>query len=112
MADLSAQDQTDFALAIRQQFDPNASAAEVTAKDIPLDTITESAVEFSDASDPVLVLSVRAPDDEIKTMKLVFSQNGLDRSDEVDEWIALLNEKSRSKKHKKTSGQKRAGSRA
>lgn len=63
----------------------------VTAKDVPRDTIAGSIVEFSESSDPVLVLSIRSPpDDEIKTMKLVFVQNGMDRSAEIDEWIALL----------------------
>ncbi|MCX6687135.1 MAG: zinc-ribbon domain-containing protein [Methanoregula sp.] len=86
--------------------DTHEKKLKVTAKDIPLDTITESTVEFSDTSDPVLVLSIRAPDDDIKTMKLVFSQDGLDRSDEVDEWIALLTEKSRPKKPKKPAAKK------
>jgi hypothetical protein len=86
--------------------DTHEKKLKVTAKDIPLDTITESTVEFSDASDPVLVLSIRSPDDEIKTMKLVFSQDGLDRSDEVDEWVALLTEQSRPKKQKKPAAKK------
>jgi hypothetical protein len=64
----------------------------VTAKDVARSTIAGSIVEFSENSDPVLVLSIRSPDDEIKTMKLVFVQNGMDRSAEIDEWIALLQE--------------------
>ncbi len=62
----------------------------VTAKDIPRNTISGSIVEFSETSDPVLVLSIRSADDDVKTMKLVFVQNGMDRSAEIDEWIALL----------------------
>jgi hypothetical protein len=46
----------------------------------------------------VLVLSIRSPDDEVKTMKLVFVQNGMERSDEIDEWIALLHEEDKPKK--------------
>jgi hypothetical protein len=86
--------------------DTQEKKLKVTAKDIFLDTITGSIVEFSETSDPVLVLSIRAADDEVKTMKLVFSQNGMDRSDEIDEWITLLNEQSPSKKHKKPPVQK------
>jgi hypothetical protein len=62
----------------------------VTAKDIPRDTIADSIVEYSENADPVLVLSVKSADDEVKTMKLVFAQNGTDRTGEIDDWIALL----------------------
>lgn len=81
--------------------DTHEKKLKVTAKDIALDTISGSIVEFSETSDPVLVLSIRAADEETKTMKLVFTQNGLDRSAEIDEWIALLNEQSQPKKPKK-----------
>jgi hypothetical protein len=70
----------------------------VTAKDVPRNTLAGSIVEYSENSDPVLVLSIRSPDDEIKTMKLVFVQNGMDRSAEIDEWIALLSEDNPAKK--------------
>ena len=85
--------------------DTQEKKLKVTAKDIPLETITGSIVEFSEASDPVLVLSIRSADDETKTMKLVFSQNGIDRSAEIDEWITLLNEQTRPKKHTKAPAQ-------
>ncbi|MDD5144507.1 hypothetical protein, partial [Methanoregula sp.] len=62
----------------------------VTAKDVSRDTIVGSIVEISENSDPVLVLSLKSEDDEIKTMKLVFVQGGMDRSAEIDEWISLL----------------------
>jgi hypothetical protein len=62
----------------------------VTAKDVPRNTLAGSIIESSENSDPVLVLSIRSPDEEIKTMKIVFVQNGMDRSAEIDEWIALL----------------------
>jgi hypothetical protein len=70
--------------------DTQEKKLKVTAKDVPRNTLAGSTVEFSENSDPVLVLSIRSPDDEIKTMKIVFVQNGMDRSAEIDEWIALL----------------------
>ena len=73
--------------------DTQEKKLKVTAKDVALDTIAGSIVELSENSDPVLVLSIRSPDDEIKTMKLVFVQNGTDRSAEIDEWISLLQDR-------------------
>jgi hypothetical protein len=76
--------------------DTQEKKVKVTAKDIPRDTIIGSIIEYSENSDPVLVLSIRSLDDEIKTMKLVFVQNGMERSDEIDEWITLLHEEDKS----------------
>lgn len=70
----------------------------VTAKDVPRDTIVGSMVEFSENSDPVLVLSIKSVDDDIKTMKLVFTQNGVDRSSEIDDWIELLQEETKTRR--------------
>ena len=81
--------------------DTQEKKLKVTAKDVPRDTIAGSIVEFSENSDPVLVLSIRSGDDEIKTMKLVFAQSGTDRSGEIDEWIALLQEAEPKKKARK-----------
>ena len=78
--------------------DTQEKKLKVTAKDIPRDTIVGSIVEFSENSDPVLVLSIKSADDEVKTMKLVFVQNGMDRSGEIDEWIALMHEEKAPKK--------------
>jgi hypothetical protein len=64
----------------------------VTAKDVPRDTIVGSIVEYSESSDPVLVLSLKSGEEDVKTMKLVFAQTGTDRSNEIDEWINLLQE--------------------
>jgi hypothetical protein len=72
--------------------DTQEKKLKVTAKDVPRNTLAGCIVEFSENSDPVLVLSIRSPDDEVKTMKLVFVQNGMDRSGEIDEWVALLDE--------------------
>jgi hypothetical protein len=70
--------------------DTQEKKLKVTAKDVPRNTLVGSVNEFSENSDPVLVLSIRSPDDDIKTMKIVFVQNGMDRSAEIDEWISLL----------------------
>ena len=78
--------------------DTQEKKVKVTAKDIPRDTIAGSIIEYSDSSDPVLVLSLKSADDEIKTMKLIFIQNGMDRSVEIDEWISLLQEQGQQKK--------------
>ena len=72
--------------------DTQEKKVKVTAKDIPRESIVGSSLEYSESSDPVLVLSLKSADDEIKTMKLIFIQNGMDRSDEIDEWITLLKE--------------------
>ncbi|MGB8219634.1 MAG: zinc ribbon domain-containing protein [Methanoregula sp.] len=81
--------------------DTQEKKLKVTAKDVPRDTIADSIVEYSENSDPVLVLSVKSADDEIKTMKLVFAQNGTDRAGEVDDWISLLHEDSDTKKQRR-----------
>ena len=78
--------------------DTQEKKVRVTAKDISRDTIAGSLLEFSENSDPVLVISFKSTDDEIKTMKLIFVQNGMDRSSEIDEWIELLHEKDKPKK--------------
>jgi hypothetical protein len=78
--------------------DTQEKKLKVTAKDVARDTIAGSIVEFSESSDPVLVLSIKSGEDEIKTMKLVFVQSGMDRSGEIDEWIALLHEEEPPKK--------------
>jgi zinc-ribbon domain len=70
--------------------DTQEKKLKVTARDVPRNTIAGSISELSENSDPVLVLSIRSPDDEIKTMKIVFVQNGMDRSAEIEEWITLL----------------------
>ena len=78
--------------------DTQEKKVRVTAKDILRDTIVGSIIEFSENSDPVLVVSFKSTDDEIKTMKLIFVQNGMDRSSEIDEWIDLLHDKEKPKK--------------
>lgn len=86
--------------------DTQEKKLKVTAKDIARDTIVGSIVESSENSDPVLVLSIKSADDEVKTMKLVFAQNGMDRSGEIDEWIALIHEEKHPKKARKVAEEK------
>jgi hypothetical protein len=86
--------------------DTQEKKLKVVAKDVPRDTIAGCIVEFSENSDPVLVLSIRSPDDDIKTMKLVFVQNGMDRSGEIDEWIVLIQNEEPAKKSPKRPAQK------
>jgi len=78
--------------------DTQEKKLKVTAKDVARDTIAGCTTEFSENSDPVLVVSIRSPDEEIKTMKIVFVQNGMDRSSEIDEWLTLLQEEKPRKK--------------
>ena len=78
--------------------DTQEKKLKVTAKDIPVETVAGSIVEFSENSDPVLVLSIKSAEDEIKTMKIVFVQDGVDRSPEIDDWIGLLHEEQQPEK--------------
>ena len=88
--------------------DTQEKKLKVTAKDIPRDTIADSIVEYSENADPVLVLSVKSADDEVKTMKLVFAQNGTDRTGEIDDWIALLGREPETKKPKRQASPQKA----
>jgi hypothetical protein len=83
--------------------DTQEKKLKVTAKDVARDTIAGCTTEDSENSDPVLVLSIRSPDDEIKTMKIVFVQNGMDRSTEIEGWISLLQDE---RPHKKSAKKK------
>ena len=83
--------------------DTQEKKLKVTAKDVARDTIAGCISEYSENSDPVLVLSIRSPDDEIKTMKIVFVQNGMDRSSEIDDWLSLLQDE---RPHRKSSKKK------
>ena len=89
--------------------DTQEKKLKVTAKDIPVETIAGSIVEFSENSDPVLVLSIKSADDEIKTMKIVFVQDGMDRSAEIDDWIGLLHEEPQPKRSRGAPAREPAG---
>jgi hypothetical protein len=62
----------------------------ITAKEIPVQSIQSSYLEESPAREPVLVLSVRTSDDDIRTMKMAFMHTGEDRGREAEEWVHLI----------------------
>ena len=70
--------------------DQNDRKSGITAKEIPIQTIVTSILEESPSREPVLVLSVRTSDDDVRTMKLVFMHTGEDRGREAEEWVHLI----------------------
>jgi hypothetical protein len=62
----------------------------VTAKEIPVESILSSYLEESPAREPVIVLSVRTADDDIRTMKMTFAHTGEERTSEAEEWVHLI----------------------
>jgi ribosomal protein L40E len=62
----------------------------VTAKEIPVDSIIDGYLEISPAREPVLVLSIRTADEDVRTMKMTFVHTGEDRNAQVEEWIHLV----------------------
>jgi hypothetical protein len=62
----------------------------VTAKEIPVDSILSSYLEESPAREPVIVLSVRTADEDIRTMKMTFANTGEERTSEAEEWVHLI----------------------
>lgn len=64
----------------------------ITAKEIPVNSIISSYLEESASREPVLVLSVKTSDDEIRTMKMVFVHTGEDRARETEEWVHLVSQ--------------------
>lgn len=62
----------------------------VTAKEIPVDAIVDCILETPENADPIIAISVKTSDDEIRIMKLVFYEGGVDRTPEMDEWIRLI----------------------
>lgn len=62
----------------------------VTAKEIPIESIAETHLEHSPSQEPILVLSIRTSDDDIRTMKMVFSHTGEDRLSQAEEWVHLI----------------------
>ncbi len=62
----------------------------VTAKEIPVEFILGSYLEDSPTREPVIVLSVKTADDDIRTMKMIFAHTGEERTTEAEEWIHLL----------------------
>lgn len=72
--------------------DQNDRKPGVTAKEIPVQSILSSYLEESPAREPLLVLSVKTSDDDIRTMKMVFVHTGEDRAREAEEWVHLLSQ--------------------
>jgi hypothetical protein len=70
--------------------DQNDRKPGVTAKEIPVGSIIGSYLEDSPSREPVVVLSVRTADDDIRTMKMTFAHNGGERTREAEEWLHLL----------------------
>jgi hypothetical protein len=72
--------------------DQNDRKSGITAKEIPVQSIISSYLEESPAREPVLVLSVRTSDDDIRTMKMGFVHTGEDRAREAEEWVHLISQ--------------------
>jgi hypothetical protein len=70
--------------------DQKETRAGVTAKEIPKEYIVERFLDLSPGAEPVLVLSVRTSDDDLRTMKLRFEQSGNDRTCEIEGWMVMF----------------------
>jgi hypothetical protein len=70
--------------------DLNEKKPGVTAKEIPVDSVTDAYLEQSPSQEPILVLSIRTSDDDVRTMKMVFSHTGEDRISQAEEWVHLI----------------------
>lgn len=70
--------------------DQNEKRPGVTAKEIPRPSIVDAFIEHSSTREPVLVISIRTSDDDIRTMKMIFVHTGKDRVEEAEEWIHLI----------------------
>ena len=53
-----------------------------------------SHLEAPGSPDPYLVLTIRTSEDETRTMKIAFIQEGNDRTAEIEEWISVLHGRS------------------
>lgn len=62
----------------------------MTAKEIPVDSIVDAYLEQSQSQEPILVLSIRTSDEDVRTMKMVFSHTGEDRVLQAEEWVHLI----------------------
>ena len=69
--------------------DKNEKKPGITSKEIPRDVIISSILESADV-DPFLVLNIRTSEDESRTMKIAFIEEGTDRTHEIEEWINIL----------------------
>ncbi|OPX69148.1 MAG: hypothetical protein A4E37_00709 [Methanoregulaceae archaeon PtaB.Bin056] len=62
----------------------------VTAKEIPIGSVVDTYLEHSPAQEPILVLSIRTSDDDVRTMKMTFVHTGADRLPQAEEWMHLI----------------------
>ncbi len=62
----------------------------VTAKEIPIGSVVDTYLEHSPAQEPILVLSIRTSDDDLRTMKMTFVHTGADRLPQAEEWMHLI----------------------
>lgn len=70
--------------------DQNEKTPGVTAKEIPIESVADTYLEHSLAQEPILVLSIRTSDDDLRTMKMTFVHNGTDRLSQAEEWLHLI----------------------
>jgi hypothetical protein len=70
--------------------DQNDKKPGLTAKEIPVESILGAYLEDSPAREPVIVISVRTADDDIRTMKMTFAHTGENRALEAEEWVHLI----------------------
>jgi len=78
---------TNRRLFLIDQHDPKPG---LTAKEIPVESILAAYLEDSPAHEPVIVISVRSTDDDIRTMKMTYAHTGEDRALEAEEWVHLI----------------------
>jgi ribosomal protein L40E len=74
--------------------DRNEKKPGVISKEIPRDVVMGSHLESPGSPDPFLVLTIRTSEDETRTMKIAFIQEGNDRTAEIEEWISVLHGRS------------------
>ncbi|MEI6292924.1 MAG: zinc ribbon domain-containing protein [Methanomicrobiales archaeon] len=70
--------------------DQNEKKPGFLSKEIPRDIVMGSHLESPGSPDPFLVLTIRTSEDETRTMKIAFIQEGNDRTAEIEEWISVL----------------------
>jgi hypothetical protein len=70
--------------------DQNEKKPGFISKELPRDVVMGSHLESPGSPDPFLVLTIRTSEDETRTMKIAFVQQGNDRTAEIEEWISVL----------------------
>ncbi|MCQ8894230.1 MAG: zinc ribbon domain-containing protein [Methanolinea sp.] len=88
--------------------DPGQKSPGVTAKEIPRESIIDGYLEHSSLQEPILVLSIRTSEDDIRTMKMTFVHTGKDRVSEAEEWMHLIHHSRRPAPSREASSQETA----